>query len=112
MGMGQDAAQLFASSSHRAILILKDTVVPMSSEFTPETERQRLQHLVSDSSHPSAWVGEGAWQEPNRQQPRGAASRIQLTALSAGDAHTQLGSWDVFSQCCSHCAAGGVSPST
>lgn len=53
MGMGQDAAQLFAASSHRAILVLKDTIVPMSSEFTPETERQRLQHLVSDSSHPS-----------------------------------------------------------
>ncbi|XP_052534287.1 protein phosphatase 1M [Tympanuchus pallidicinctus] len=30
----------------RAILILKDTIVPMSSEFTPETERQRLQHLA------------------------------------------------------------------
>lgn len=51
--MGQDAAQLFAFSSHRAILVLKDTIVPMSSEFTPETERQRLQHLVSDSSHTS-----------------------------------------------------------
>ncbi|XP_072203187.1 protein phosphatase 1M [Excalfactoria chinensis] len=30
----------------RAILVLKDTIVPMSSEFTPETERQRLQHLA------------------------------------------------------------------
>ncbi|POI30715.1 hypothetical protein CIB84_005534, partial [Bambusicola thoracicus] len=30
----------------RAILVLKDTTVPMSSEFTPETERQRLQHLA------------------------------------------------------------------
>lgn len=46
MGMRQDAAQLFAASSHRAILVLKDTIVPMSSEFTPETERQRLQHLA------------------------------------------------------------------
>lgn len=32
----------------RAILVLKDSVVPMSCEFTPETERQRIQHLVSD----------------------------------------------------------------
>uniref|UniRef100_A0A8C7E9W5 Protein phosphatase, Mg2+/Mn2+ dependent 1M n=2 Tax=Nothoprocta perdicaria TaxID=30464 RepID=A0A8C7E9W5_NOTPE len=30
----------------RAILVLKDDVVPMSCEFTPETERQRLQHLA------------------------------------------------------------------
>ncbi|KAM9182464.1 protein phosphatase 1M isoform 2-T2 [Mergus octosetaceus] len=30
----------------RAILVLKDTIVPMSCEFTPETERQRLQHLA------------------------------------------------------------------
>lgn len=37
----------------RAILVLKDSVVPMSCEFTPETERQRIQHLVSDSSHAS-----------------------------------------------------------
>lgn len=39
--------------SCRAILVLKDTIVPMSCEFTPETERQRLQHLVSDSFHTS-----------------------------------------------------------
>ncbi|KAM6059661.1 protein phosphatase 1M isoform 2-T2 [Theristicus caerulescens] len=30
----------------RAILVLKDNVVPMSCEFTPETERQRIQHLA------------------------------------------------------------------
>ncbi|NWI62134.1 PPM1M phosphatase, partial [Todus mexicanus] len=30
----------------RAILVLKDDVVPMSCEFTPETERQRIQHLA------------------------------------------------------------------
>ncbi|NWW15485.1 PPM1M phosphatase, partial [Falcunculus frontatus] len=30
----------------RAILVLKDSTVPMSSEFTPESERQRIQHLA------------------------------------------------------------------
>ncbi|XP_033922285.1 protein phosphatase 1M isoform X2 [Melopsittacus undulatus] len=30
----------------RAVLILKDNIVPMSCEFTPETERQRIQHLA------------------------------------------------------------------
>ncbi|KAM4893990.1 protein phosphatase 1M [Sylvia borin] len=30
----------------RAILVLKDNIVPMSSEFTPESERQRIQHLA------------------------------------------------------------------
>ncbi|KAM9374684.1 protein phosphatase 1M [Phaethornis superciliosus] len=30
----------------RAILVLKDNVVPMSCEFTPQTERQRIQHLA------------------------------------------------------------------
>ncbi|XP_038004850.1 protein phosphatase 1M isoform X2 [Motacilla alba alba] len=30
----------------RAILVLKDSIVPMSSEFTPESERQRIQHLA------------------------------------------------------------------
>ncbi|XP_065543433.1 protein phosphatase 1M isoform X2 [Lathamus discolor] len=30
----------------RAVLVLKDNVVPMSCEFTPETERQRIQHLA------------------------------------------------------------------
>lgn len=45
--------------------------MPMSSEFTPESERQRIQHLVSDSFHTSDspashWVREGCvllWQE-------------------------------------------------
>lgn len=44
--------------------------MPMSCEFTPETERQRIQHLVSDSSTHQAvqlpaphWVREGLWQQ-------------------------------------------------
>lgn len=83
MGMGQDAAQLFASFSHRAILVLKDTIVPMSSEFTPETERQRLQHLVSDSSHPQIInLGQGGLVAGAKlSAATGAVSRIQLTAL-------------------------------
>ncbi|KAJ6653646.1 hypothetical protein lerEdw1_009022 [Lerista edwardsae] len=34
------------SGYYRAIIIRNGEVVPMSSEFTPETERQRLQYLV------------------------------------------------------------------
>lgn len=34
--------------SYRAIIIRNGEVIPMSSEFTPETERQRLQYLVRD----------------------------------------------------------------
>lgn len=30
----------------RAILVQRDEVRPLSSEFTPETERQRIQQLV------------------------------------------------------------------
>lgn len=30
----------------RAIIIRNGEIIPMSSEFTPETERQRLQYLV------------------------------------------------------------------
>ncbi|RMC00004.1 hypothetical protein DUI87_23412 [Hirundo rustica rustica] len=33
-------------SRNVAILVLKDDIVPMSSEFTPESERQRIQHLA------------------------------------------------------------------
>lgn len=32
--------------SSRAIIIRNGEIIPMSSEFTPETERQRLQYLV------------------------------------------------------------------
>ncbi|KAJ6651091.1 hypothetical protein lerEdw1_000816 [Lerista edwardsae] len=30
----------------RALLVRKQSIVPMSTEFTPETERQRIQHLA------------------------------------------------------------------
>lgn len=33
---------------HRAIIIRNNQIVPMSSEFTPESERQRLQFLVRE----------------------------------------------------------------
>ena len=39
----------------RAIIIRNGEIIPMSSEFTPETERQRLQYLVS-----AAWVWQSA----------------------------------------------------
>lgn len=32
---------------HRAIIVRNNEAIPMSSEFTPESERQRLQYLVS-----------------------------------------------------------------
>lgn len=34
----------------RAIIIRNNEIVPMSTEFTPESERQRLQFLVSDEN--------------------------------------------------------------
>ncbi|EPY75202.1 hypothetical protein CB1_001749015 [Camelus ferus] len=37
---------LRALNSGRAIIIRNGEIIPMSSEFTPETERQRLQYLV------------------------------------------------------------------
>lgn len=37
---------LSLSTPSRAILVRKDEVRPLSSEFTPETERQRIQQLV------------------------------------------------------------------
>lgn len=33
-------------SHFRAIIVRNGEIIPMSSEFTPETERQRLQYLV------------------------------------------------------------------
>lgn len=48
---GQTQFSSLPLPSRRAVLVLKDNVVPMSCEFTPETERQRIQHLVSDSFH-------------------------------------------------------------
>lgn len=41
-------------SRSRAIIIRNGEVIPMSSEFTPETERQRLQYLVRVT-----WSGRG-----------------------------------------------------
>lgn len=32
---------------HRAIIVRNNEAIPMSTEFTPESERQRLQYLVS-----------------------------------------------------------------
>lgn len=37
---------LSLSLSSRAIIIRNEEVIPMSNEFTPESERQRLQYLV------------------------------------------------------------------
>lgn len=37
---------LVAVCVHRAIIIRNNEILPMSSEFTPESERQRLQFLV------------------------------------------------------------------
>lgn len=39
-------------SLSRAIIVRNGEVIPMSREFTPETERQRLQLLVSRSQIP------------------------------------------------------------
>lgn len=49
--MGKDggcSTDLSVSSKtpSRAILVRRDEVRPLSSEFTPETERQRIQQLV------------------------------------------------------------------
>ncbi|XP_074406329.1 protein phosphatase 1M [Zonotrichia albicollis] len=44
----QECGKLYVANAgdSRAILVLKDSIVPMSSEFTPESERQRIQHLA------------------------------------------------------------------
>uniref|UniRef100_A0A8D0HDC8 Protein phosphatase, Mg2+/Mn2+ dependent 1H n=1 Tax=Sphenodon punctatus TaxID=8508 RepID=A0A8D0HDC8_SPHPU len=39
------------SNNYRAIIIRNGEVIPMSSEFTPETERQRLQYLAYMQPH-------------------------------------------------------------
>lgn len=44
--------------SCRAIIIRNGEVIPMSSEFTPETERQRLQYLVRDWGTKSGTVAD------------------------------------------------------
>lgn len=48
--VGEDMLSLVANDAFffrsRAIIIRNGEIIPMSSEFTPETERQRLQYLV------------------------------------------------------------------
>ena len=43
-------------TSSRAILVRRDEVRPLSSEFTPETERQRIQQLVGVLSGGRVWM--------------------------------------------------------
>lgn len=43
---------------YRAIIIRNGEVIPMSSEFTPETERQRLQYLVRNLRTKSGAAGD------------------------------------------------------
>lgn len=50
----------------RAILVRRDEVRPLSSEFTPETERQRIQQLVG------ALSGEDVDGAPAPGPPEGA----------------------------------------
>lgn len=49
----------------RAILVRRDEVRPLSSEFTPETERQRIQQLVGTLGRGRLWSSiswvEGHW---------------------------------------------------
>lgn len=45
---GYITALLAVVCVRRAIIIRNNEIVPMSSEFTPESERQRLQFLVRD----------------------------------------------------------------
>lgn len=49
----------------RAILVRRDEVRPLSSEFTPETERQRIQQLVGA-------LGRGRLWNPNSRPSEGA----------------------------------------
>ena len=64
--MGKDGGcstdlSVSSKTSSRAILVRRDEVRPLSSEFTPETERQRIQQLVGALSgggcgcSPSSW---------------------------------------------------------
>ena len=45
-GGGPTDLSLSSKTASRAILVRRDEVRPLSSEFTPETERQRIQQLV------------------------------------------------------------------
>lgn len=56
---------LFSSSNAcRAILVRRDEIRVLSSEFTPETERQRIQQLVGT-------LGRGTPQLPGLRPTRG-----------------------------------------
>lgn len=48
------------STPPRAILVRRDEVRPLSSEFTPETERQRIQQLVGALGRGRLW-SPGSW---------------------------------------------------
>lgn len=59
--MGKDggcSTDLSVSSKtlSRAILVRRDEVRPLSSEFTPETERQRIQQLVGTLGGGRVWM--------------------------------------------------------
>lgn len=56
---------LSSKTSSRAILVRRDEVRPLSSEFTPETERQRIQQLVGA-------LGRGRLCSPNSWATRGS----------------------------------------
>ena len=69
--MGKDGGcstdlSVSSKTSSRAILVRRDEVRPLSSDFTPETERQRIQQLVGALSgggcgwSPSSWATRGS----------------------------------------------------
>lgn len=57
MGKGGGCPTDLSSSPtpSRAILVRRDEVRPLSSEFTPETERQRIQQLVGALGRGRLW---------------------------------------------------------
>lgn len=54
-------------SPGRAIIIRNGEIIPMSREFTPETERQRLQLLVSRGQ--TRYPGLDSYTSPSRKLP-------------------------------------------
>lgn len=65
---------------YRAIIIRNGEVIPMSSEFTPETERQRLQYLVRDLRSKSGAADDKHYPVISKAQRNGA----ELLWLSEG----------------------------
>lgn len=63
------ALSLSSPIPSRAILVRRDEVRPLSSEFTPESERQRIQQLVGALGRGRLWSS-NSWvqghQEPNQ----------------------------------------------